>query len=450
MNVSSARRWALSLVVVLGVLPETTMAQATCTPSPSCEPAACAPTATPAVESATCAQPAASCGPSNGATCSLPTGSSCGAPDFIPFDPVTGSGPARTGLELVDLGPILEPVRAVFRVPGMAAAVIRDGRLHAIGTAGIRRVGSDQPLTVDDPFHLGSCGKAVTATVAAALVDQGLIEWDRTIAEAFPELASAARAEYLGVTLRQLLSHRGGFASRSGAFDDAIAGFRGELSEQRAELVRYSVATAPAYEPGTAFHYSDIGYCVAGAMLERATGKPWEELVEAYLAEPMNLQSLGFGAPGAMAPESAPRGHLLTEAGLVALGVGPGEDLANPSIGPAGTIHMSLRDWATFAQLQLRGARGEEVALLSKAAFSELHGDSFHQGYGLGWFLAPSTWGSGTALTHSGSCGAWTAVLWILPEQNAALLLATNYGGGSGSRALQLAAERIGEEFLRP
>lgn len=356
---------------------------------------------------------------------------------------------SRTAEGLLDLEPILEPIRAVFRVPGLGAALVRDGRLDAIGVAGIRRVGSDQPLTIDDPFHLGSCGKAVTATVAAALVDRGAVEWDRTIGGAFPQLAPAAREDYLGVTLRQLLTHRGGFASRGPGFDEAAARFEGEIPQQRIQVVRYSVATDPVVEPGAAFLYSDIGYTVAGAMLEQATGKAWEELVQTYLAKPLKLKSLGFGAPGLANPESSPRGHLLTEDGLVALGVGPGEDLANPSIGPAGTIHMSLRDWATFAQLHLRGARGEDTGVLSKEAIAELHGDSFEQGYGLGWSIAPNEWGKGTALTHAGSCGAWTAVIWILPEQNAALLLTSNYGGGSGGRALQLASERIGEELLR-
>lgn len=411
--------------------------------APSCQATCGAPASDAPTEAAACAS-----------TCGSPTGSaSCGAPDFIPTDPVTSpsahAGPRPEDRGLVDLEPLLEPIRAVFHVPGLGAALVRDGRLAAIGTAGVRRVGSPQRLELDDAFHLGSCGKAITATVAAIMVERGMTQWTATIGESFPELAPTMHSEYRDVTLLDLFAHRGGLGPRTEVFDRSIAGFAGAMSEQRLDLVRYAVADIPAFEPGTRFAYSDVGYSIGGAMLGRAAARSWEALVEELLAVPLGLETLGFGAPGRDDPESAARGHVLREGGLVALGVGPGEDLANPAIGPAGTTHMSLGDWATFAAFHLKGARGEDTELLSTAGFDVLHRDTFAQGYGLGWFLTDNRWGEGRALTHTGSCGAWAALIWILPEQNAAMLVTTNFGGGSGYQALQLAVDRIGEQYLR-
>jgi CubicO group peptidase (beta-lactamase class C family) len=349
---------------------------------------------------------------------------------------------------LIDLEPTLEPIRAVFRVPGLAAALVRDGHLAAIGTTGTRRVGSEQRLALDDPFHLGSCGKAITATVAAIMVERGMIEWTTTIGEVYPEYSSTMHSLYRHVTLRDLLAHRGGFGSRNEVFDNTVAGFGGDLPDQRSELVRYAVASVPDNEPGTRFTYSDIGYSVAGALLGKAAGRPWEDLVQEFLSDPLALETLGFGAPGVDDPQSVPRGHVLKGETLEAMGVGVGEDLANPVIGPAGNIHMGLRDWATFATLHLKGARAEETGLLSTEGFKVLHEDSFAQGYSLGWFRTASKWGNGRAFTHTGSCGAWAALIWILPEVNAIILVTTNYGGGSGYQALQLAADQLGQQFL--
>ena len=411
--------------------------------APACGPAAC---------STPCAAPAAG----TAATCAAPTGSaSCGTPDLIATDPAASAaprgGPSPADRGLTDLAPLLEPIREVFRVPGLGAALVREGRLDALGVTGIRRVGSDAAIEVDDPFHLGSCGKALTATVAAVMVEHGQTKWTATIGEAFPEYASTMHAPFRDVTLRDLLAHRGGFPSRSSTFDQAIAAFQGTMPAQRSALVRYAVANVPAYSPGSQFNYSDVGYSVGGAMIGRAAGEPWEDLVRELLAEPLQLTSLGFGAPGAGRPESVPRGHVLRDGELVALGVGPGEDLANPAIGPAGTIHLSLSDWATFAAFHLRGARRESTELLSADGFRALHEDPYGQGYALGWFVTTTDrWDAGRALTHTGSCGAWSALIWILPERNAAILATSNYGGGSGFQALQLAVDRIGEKYLAP
>lgn len=100
----------------------------------------------------------------------------------------------------------------------------------------------------------------------------------------------------------------------------------------------------------------------------------------------------------------------------------------NPAvIGPAGTVHCSLADWAKYAAFQLRGARGEQVSLPADV-FKKLHtplpGDE--EAYAFGWIVAERDWAGGKALTHSGSNTMWFAVVWLAPQRNAAYLAATN------------------------
>ena len=97
-----------------------------------------------------------------------------------------------------------------WKMPGLVAAIVRGDRLVGIAAEGVRKVGDPAPIRVTDRFHLGSCTKAMTATLLGSVVDSGQLSWDSTLAAVFPNEANAMHADYRGVTLDQLLGHRGG------------------------------------------------------------------------------------------------------------------------------------------------------------------------------------------------------------------------------------------------
>ena len=96
------------------------------------------------------------------------------------------------------LNPVLDPIRARFELPALAAAVVKNGKIVASAAAGTRRDDTVIPVTIDDRFHIGSDTKAMTSLLAAMLVEGGKIRWDSTVAEIFPELVAtmARRIEY--------------------------------------------------------------------------------------------------------------------------------------------------------------------------------------------------------------------------------------------------------------
>jgi CubicO group peptidase (beta-lactamase class C family) len=83
----------------------------------------------------------------------------------------------------------LKPIRQKFNVPGMAAAVVTSEGIKLVGAVGVRKRGTETPVTLSDLWHLGSDGKAMTSTLIARLVERGMLKWNSTIAEVFPELA---------------------------------------------------------------------------------------------------------------------------------------------------------------------------------------------------------------------------------------------------------------------
>jgi CubicO group peptidase (beta-lactamase class C family) len=93
---------------------------------------------------------------------------------------------------------------------GMAAAVLRGERIIAQGVAGVRKRGTAERITLDDRFHLGSCGKARTATLVAMLVEEGRLNWTTTLGELFADTVKPMHPAWEKVTMRQVLAHRSG------------------------------------------------------------------------------------------------------------------------------------------------------------------------------------------------------------------------------------------------
>src|SRR5436190_16565067 len=109
-----------------------------------------------------------------------------------------------------DTAQILEPIRKKHNLPALAVAVVKDGKICDRAAVGVRKYGDPTPITIDDQFHIGSCTKSITATLAAMFIEGGKLRWDSTIAEVLTDLKGKMDAQYESVTVEQLLTHRGG------------------------------------------------------------------------------------------------------------------------------------------------------------------------------------------------------------------------------------------------
>lgn len=315
-----------------------------------------------------------------------------------------------------NLDSLLEEIRDEHDIPALTAAFVHDGKLVGHGAVGVRRSGTEEPVTLDDQWHIGSCTKAMTATLIAVLVDEGKLEWSSTIGEV---IDLKIHPDWKDVTVEQLLYHRSGLPEDRVPDPEVflkLRALKGPMQEQRVKLMEIVLEQEPSTEPGTKMQYSNYGYTVAGAMAEAVTGKSWEELLEERLFKPLGITSAGFGAPVG----ENPWGHRNS----FALKPGPFAD--NPAvIGPAGTVHCSINDWAKFAALHVAGARGES-GFLEKETFQKLYTPPEGGNYALGWAVAKRSWADGRVLNHAGSNGYWFAVVWIAPKKNLAVLAAAN------------------------
>jgi CubicO group peptidase (beta-lactamase class C family) len=322
------------------------------------------------------------------------------------------------------LGRVLSPICESHRVPGMVGAIVRGSRLAAIAAVGKRKLGSDEAFRVTDRVHIGSCTKAMTATLLGMFVDEGKLSWSSTVAEVFPDLAGGLHADFRPVTLSQLLTHRAGLPETT-LFLRLDRGL--SVKGQRRKFVTEALKQAPVSRPGTEYAYTNNGYIIAGAMAEELTGRSWEDLTQERLFRPLGMATAGFGSPGSAGKVDEPWGHH-NEGGEVK----PNRVDNPPLIGPAGTVHCSMADWAKFATLHLRGGQGKGQ-LVKPGTFRTLHTPPPGREYAGGWFVVERSWAGGKALNHKGSNKSWFATIWLAPARDLAVLVATNQGdGGNG------------------
>ena len=341
-----------------------------------------------------------------------------------------------------DVSALLRGPRTQHGVPGMVGAIVHRGRVVATGANGVRNLGVTTPIQVTDRVHLGSCTKAMTATLAALMVEDGTVAWDTTVGDVFSDAIPNMEDGWRGVTLERLLRHRGGAPADllEGGLWHRVVNSDAAPVAQRRLLVETLVTRAPAKEP-SAYLYSNAGYAIAGAMLEARASEPWEQLLRRRLFVPLGMESAGYGAPGRADVLDEPRGHTVEGKPMT-----PGRTADNPpAIGPGGTVHASILDWARFVALHLEGRHGE--LQLRKDLLRELHRPPKGGEYAMGWIVVHRDWG-GRVLTHAGSNTYWHAVTWISPSRDFATLVVANRGGPDAEKATDTASWALIQDHL--
>lgn len=336
----------------------------------------------------------------------------------------------------------LEVLRAQAKLPAVAGAVFSSTGAPDVAVVGVRRLGDSTPAESDDLWHIGSITKSFTSLLIAKSVERGEMAWTSTLGE----LVGAARAgKFAPVTLSQLLSHRAGLpANVPPAVSRTITQGAPPVDVQRQRVLDAALAEDPAAAPGAAYVYSNLGYIIAGAMLEAKTGKTWEVIVQDEVLTPLELGSAGFGPPGSLNVISQPRGHRRAPDGTLTPAE-PGPLADNPPyLGPAGRLHMTVGDLARWGQAHLRGERGED-GIVRADTFKRLHQPEGAATYAMGWVVQASA--GRRVIWHNGSNTMWYAIVAFNPAADRGVAMITNgsIGAAQAIDAAAMAAIRAGQ-----
>jgi D-alanyl-D-alanine carboxypeptidase len=261
-----------------------------------------------------------------------------------------------------DLGGLLETIRKANDLPGLAAAVVRGDRAVAEGVAGVRRVGGDDRITLDDRFPIGSCTKRMTAVMVGRLIDVGRLSFDTTLADALP--GTPMRDEYRPVTVAQLLTFTGGLPTYTQVgpqMTPILFELKGSSTDRREQFVKHVLREPPVVKPGTERRYSNASYAVLAFVAARRTEREWEALIRDEVYKPLGMTRSGFGRPRIKDRPNEPTAHRKTDKGFEQEPENAVEPLA--ALAGAGGVHCSIRDLAKFASYELSAAQGRDALL---------------------------------------------------------------------------------------
>jgi CubicO group peptidase (beta-lactamase class C family) len=355
---------------------------------------------------------------------------------------VAAAGFARAQAPMAATDPdVIGAVLAETKAPALAGAVVlRDGSVPWLKAAGVRRGPGSDPVTTADQWHIGSNTKAMTAALYAKLVEQGKARWGATVPQLFPGLR--VDPAWSATPIEALMSHSAGISDKPLLDTAWLVSAQTDprpLPTQRRALVAKAFQSPPAGKPGS-FEYANANFILAGAAIEQITGGSWEEAIRAELFEPLNMPSAGFGAPKG----DEPWGHMADGTPVDPAGVADNP----PALGPAGTVHVSLPDYARFARLFLTDGGG----FLTPASVAKLTTPLVSMGapnrlYALGWGVTTNDpWSKGPIFWHEGSNTVWHAALIVAPASGFAVMAASN-DEARGAKAVQALYKKLVQQY---
>lgn len=311
-----------------------------------------------------------------------------------------------------------DSVRKASHIPELAYAVVKAGTVPEMQTTGYHSVQPDDTATLNDRFHIGSNTKAMTAFMIAKYVETGKLTWTTKFFSLFPRWRSSSRKEYYNITLQDLLSHRAFIQPYQGFDDPEIPPFKGSIRQKREQFGKFVLTLEPAKkDSGQTYVYSNAGYTLAALMLEKVTGKSWEQLVDKVFNKDLHLQvQLSW-------PDNQKRkdtwGHITTDDKLVPVPSDTSFRLDYTE--PSSNINIRLADYIRYIQLNLQGLAGKNN-YLKASTYQYIH--TGIADYSLGWFNITEN-GKGWS-THSGTAFTYYAIAQLDRQRGIAYIVFTN------------------------
>ncbi len=338
---------------------------------------------------------------------------------------------------------LVQRTLTTFDVPGIAVAVVKDGKvIHAKGY-GVRSLKTKQNVDENTLFGIASNSKAFTAAAIGMLIDEGKLTWDAKVIDYIPEFRMYNAYVTEEFTIRDLLTHRSGLGLGAG---DLM--FWPDSSDFTMKDIIHNLRyLKPVSGFRTKYDYDNLLYMVAGEVIERVSGKGWEAFVEERIMKPLQMnRSAGTYARLAdkvnVIDAHAPVNGTVQVISRDMLRFG----------NSAGGINSSVADMSKWVIAQLnKGKYGDN---LSQQLFSEnTHAEMWRMqtilpvgntptppynthfaGYGLGWFLSDVK--GYKQVTHTGGLAGMVTQVTLLPELQLGIIVFTNQQSGAAFSAV--------------
>lgn len=332
-----------------------------------------------------------------------------------------------------------DSIRVSNAIPELSYAVVSDDKTLEINALGVHSVDLKDAATLNDRFHIGSNTKAMTAFVIAKYVEKGKLKWSTKFFDLFPDLKKTSKPDYYNITLEELISHQARIQPFQGENDPAVPDFKGTHQEKRNQFGKFVLTLDPAkIDSEHKYIYSNAGYTLATMMLEKVTGKSWEQLIDQVFNKDLKLDVKLSWPENQIAKDTW--GHLFENNKLIP--VPSNTDYHLDYTEPAGDINIKLTDYIKFIQLNIRGLQGHDN-YLKASTYHFIHKGI--EGYSLGWFNSYED--NKDFSTHSGTAGTYYTIAAIDRRNFIGYIIFTNSFNESTVNGVRLLMRKLKKDY---
>jgi len=311
-------------------------------------------------------------------------------------------------------------------IVGMSVAIVQNGEvayLKGFGAASIKRKTEVTPQTI---FDLASCSKSFTAMATLLLWNDGLIDLDQPVKHYIPEFQLADAAVSDTITVRELLNQTSGIP---GNVSEPLAFQKSSKADHSDPMELLVAAMKKIYtdrQPGTSFEYTNLNYCLLGALVERVSGESFDDFVQQRILTPLGMTNSSMDPEVAAGMDRAD-GHQMMLGKVITRNVP-----IYTSAQPAGWVMSSAVDMAKWLLVNMNDGQlnGQQVIparvveqMQTPAVNLVENGDE--ASYGMGWFVGKTGDGE-PVIWHGGDTPNFLSEMIILPDRNLGVVMLVN------------------------
>ena len=315
-----------------------------------------------------------------------------------------------------------------WQVPGLALAVVKDGKVVLARGYGVRSLKTREPVTPDTLFYIASATKSFTATLAAMMVEEGKAAWDRPLRADFPSFRMYDPVATERVTLRDMLSHRTGVPRQEF--------LKVHAPDRRTDLVDRIRHFEPAVEFRSGFRYSNEVVTVAGDLLAQRAGTTWEDMVRRRIFAPLGMSRSAVDVREMKAAGNYASPYIVRQKDPEEMAFYDVAELR----GPAGAVISSVNDMSHWLLFNLNRGQWQGRTIVGAQELAPLYTPQMaatvrpprcpelsYQSYGLGWFI--DTYRGSLRISHPGNLYGFTSMVSFLPREKVGVVVLANLNG---------------------
>jgi CubicO group peptidase (beta-lactamase class C family) len=339
----------------------------------------------------------------------------------------------RPQVSFEEIDAFIEKAMADWKVPGVSFGIIKNGVLIYSKGYGYADLETKEPVTDSTIFAIGSITKSFTAASVLSLQDDSLIRIDKPVIDFLPgfRLYDSELTEM--VTVKDLLTHRTGVPRHD------LVWYGSDLS--RKQLYSKIKYLRPSTGMREKFQYQNMMYLASGYLIEKITGKTWEEYVSEKFIRPLGMRRTSLSVKDLDKYENYAKPYVWLKDTVMKISFRNVD-----AIGPAGSINSSVTDLARWVSMNMNMGMYEGRQYLSKESINEMQmpqvvvpsyatNDVFYMSYGMGWFI--TSYRGHLRVEHGGNIDGFTSSIAFYPHDSLGIIVLSNLNGSGITGAIR-------------